>query len=95
MQLASFLAGRWQAGVGPSTALRDATTGEVIANASSEWLDVAAALDHARRVGGPNLRRLTFHERAALLKALARHLTEKKEELYTLSYATGATKSDS
>ncbi|MGH8181519.1 MAG: phenylacetic acid degradation bifunctional protein PaaZ, partial [Steroidobacteraceae bacterium] len=95
MQLESFLAGRWQAGAGPSTALRDATTGEVIANASSDGLDFAAALDHARKVGGPNLRRLTFHERAALLKALARHLTDRKEELYTLSYATGATKSDS
>jgi oxepin-CoA hydrolase/3-oxo-5,6-dehydrosuberyl-CoA semialdehyde dehydrogenase len=95
MQLESFLAGRWQAGVGASTALRDATTGEVIANASSEGLDIGAALDHARKVGGPNLRRLTFHERAALLKALAKHLTQKKEELYTLSYATGATKSDS
>src|SRR6185437_6521224 len=32
---------------------------------------------------------------AALLKALAKHLTDRKEELYTLSYATGATKSDS
>ena len=95
MQLESFLAGRWQSGAGTPTALRDATTGEVIANACADGLDVAAALDHARRVGGPNLRRLTFHERAALLKALARHLTDRKEELYTLSYATGATKSDS
>jgi oxepin-CoA hydrolase/3-oxo-5,6-dehydrosuberyl-CoA semialdehyde dehydrogenase len=95
MQLESFIVGRWQTGSGASIALRDATTGEVIANASSEGLDFAAALSHAREVGGPNLRRLTFHERAALLKALAKHLTEKKEELYKLSYATGATKSDS
>ena len=95
MQLESFIAGRWQAGTGSPVALRDATTGEVIANASADGLDVAAGLEHARRVGGPNLRRLTFHERAALLKALAKHLTENKEELYGLSYATGATKSDS
>lgn len=95
MQLESFIAGRWQAGAGTPIALRDATTGEVIANASAAGLDVAAGLDHARKVGGPNLRRLTFHERAALLKALAKHLTDRKEELYRLSYATGATKSDS
>jgi oxepin-CoA hydrolase/3-oxo-5,6-dehydrosuberyl-CoA semialdehyde dehydrogenase len=95
MQLRSFIAGRWLSGTGTTVALRDATTGEVIANASSEGLDFAAALSHAREVGGPNLRRLTFHERAALLKSLARHLTERKDELYALSYATGATKSDS
>jgi oxepin-CoA hydrolase/3-oxo-5,6-dehydrosuberyl-CoA semialdehyde dehydrogenase len=95
MQLLSFIAGRWVSGTGTAVALRDATTGEVIANTSSEGLDFAAALRHARDAGGPNLRRLTFHERAALLKSLARHLTERKEELYALSYATGATKSDS
>lgn len=95
MQLESFLAGRWQAGTGAPIALRDATTGEVIANASADGLDVAAGLAHAREVGGRNLRRLTFHERAALLKTLAKHLTDRKDELYGLSYATGATKSDS
>ncbi|MGH8200212.1 MAG: phenylacetic acid degradation bifunctional protein PaaZ [Steroidobacteraceae bacterium] len=95
MQLESFIAGRWQAGAGTAVALRDATTGEVIANASSEGLDFAASLTHARAVGGANLRRLSFHERAALLKALAKHLSDKKEELYQLSYATGATKADS
>jgi oxepin-CoA hydrolase/3-oxo-5,6-dehydrosuberyl-CoA semialdehyde dehydrogenase len=95
MQLQSFICGRWRSGTGEAAALRDATTGELIASASSEGLDFAALLDHARRVGGPNLRRLTFHERAAQLKALARYLTEHKEELYALSYATGATQSDS
>jgi oxepin-CoA hydrolase/3-oxo-5,6-dehydrosuberyl-CoA semialdehyde dehydrogenase len=52
-------------------------------------------LAHAREVGGPNLRRLTFHERAGLLKAIAKLLGEHKDELYQLSYATGATKGDS
>lgn len=95
MQLESFVAGRWRAGTGTPVALRDATTGEVIANASSDGLDLSLSLAHAREVGGANLRRLTFHDRAALLKTLAKHLTENKEELYALSYATGATKSDS
>ncbi|HEX8757478.1 MAG TPA: phenylacetic acid degradation bifunctional protein PaaZ [Steroidobacteraceae bacterium] len=95
MQLESFIAGRWQAGGGTLVSLRDATTGEVIASASADGLDVSAGLTHAREVGGPNLRRLTFHERATLLKHLAKHLTDSKGELYELSYATGATKSDS
>ena len=95
MQLESFIAGRWQAGSGTPIALRDATTGEVIASACADGIDVGASLTYAREVAGPSLRRLTFHERAALLKTLAKHLTEKKDELYGLSYATGATKSDS
>jgi oxepin-CoA hydrolase / 3-oxo-5,6-dehydrosuberyl-CoA semialdehyde dehydrogenase len=95
MQLESFIAGRWQAGTGTPVALRDATTGEVIANASSDGLVLSTSLTHAREVGGASLRRLTFHDRAALLKTLAKHLTDKKEELYGLSYATGATKADS
>ena len=52
-------------------------------------------LNYAREVGGPNLRRLTFHERAALLKALAQRLGEHKDELYGVSYSTGATRGDS
>src|SRR5207253_3055207 len=71
---------------------RDEST---LAAAASDGFDTRLMLEHAREVGGGNLRRLTFHERAALLKALARYLTEHKEELYTLSYATGATKGDS
>ena len=39
--------------------------------------------------------RMTFHERAAMLKALAKRLSELKEEFYALSYRTGATKNDS
>src|SRR5262249_35838059 len=95
MQLESFVAGRWQSGSGQGLALRDASSGEVIAHANADGLDHAAILAWARSVGGANLRRLTFHERAALLKALAKHLGERKEEFYQLSYATGATKGDS
>src|SRR5580700_10417270 len=95
MQLQSFVAGKWQSGTGNGVALRDATTGSVVANATADGLDTGAMLTHARQVGGPNLRKLTFHERAALLKTLARFLTEHKDEFYTLSYPTGATKGDS
>jgi oxepin-CoA hydrolase / 3-oxo-5,6-dehydrosuberyl-CoA semialdehyde dehydrogenase len=95
MQLQSYAAGKWRTGTGGGAALRDATTGEVIAHASAEGLDAAAMLTWAREVGGPNLRRLTFHERAALLKAVARDLSEHKEEYYPVSFATGATRGDS
>jgi oxepin-CoA hydrolase/3-oxo-5,6-dehydrosuberyl-CoA semialdehyde dehydrogenase len=93
--LRSYVSGEWRAGTGAGAPLRDATTGEVIARVSSAGLDLAAALDHGRRVGGPALRELTFHQRAALLKALASALREHRDELYALSTRTGATLGDS
>jgi oxepin-CoA hydrolase/3-oxo-5,6-dehydrosuberyl-CoA semialdehyde dehydrogenase len=95
MQLQSFAAGKWHTGARNGVVLRDATTGAVIASSSADGLDYRSMLDHARAVGGPNLRKLTFHERAAALKTLAKTLGDHKDELYTLSYGTGATKSDS
>lgn len=95
MQLKSYVQGRWHAGERDAQLLRDATTGQVIAEVSSEGIDFRGALRHAREVGGPALRQLTFHERAGLLKRLAKMLAGYKEELYALSYATGATRADS
>jgi oxepin-CoA hydrolase/3-oxo-5,6-dehydrosuberyl-CoA semialdehyde dehydrogenase len=95
MKLKSYVCGAWHEGNREGTLLRDATTGAVVAEASSEGIDFGATLDHARRVGGPALRELTFHQRAALVKKLAKFLTDRKDEFYALSYATGATKSDS
>jgi oxepin-CoA hydrolase/3-oxo-5,6-dehydrosuberyl-CoA semialdehyde dehydrogenase len=95
MRLESFLGGRWQGGGGPATALQDASTGEVIAEAASGGFDFGAMLAHARGVGGPALRAMTFHERAAMLRALGKRLFDFKDEFYALSYRTGATKTDS
>src|SRR5580704_4961430 len=95
MQLQSFVSGKWQAGSHNFVTLRDATTNEVIASASAEGVDYRAMLWNARHVGGPNLRELTFHDRAGLLKSVAKMLGEYKDEFYQLSYATGATKGDS
>lgn len=92
--LESYVCGRWHTPPVGGTVVHDATTGEAVATVSSEGVDLAAALEHARRMGGPALRRLTFHQRAGMLKALGQHLVEHKEELYTLSSATGATRSD-
>jgi len=95
VNLQSYVCGRWQGGLGEGAALRDASTGEIIAHAASGGIDFASVLEHARDVGGPALRALTFHERAALLKALAKRLLDFKDELYACSYQTGATKDDS
>ena len=95
MKLQSYVGGKWRSGDGQGILMRDASTGEVVAEAGSAGIDFAATLAYARDVGGPALRSMTFHELAAMLKALAKRLTELKEEFYTLSYCTGATKGDS
>ena len=92
--LRSYLSGGWRAGEGEGALLRDAVTGAGVARISSVGIDMAAALDHGRRVGGPALRELTFHQRAALLKTVASHLREHRDELYELSAKTGATLGD-
>ncbi|GAA3671190.1 phenylacetic acid degradation bifunctional protein PaaZ [Nonomuraea antimicrobica] len=92
--LESYAAGRWFRAADEGEPLLDAATGEEVARISSRGLDVPAMVRHARETGGPALRSLTFHERAALLKALAKHLNEHKDELYALSVRTGATARD-
>ncbi len=72
----------------------DAVTGEEVARVSSAGIDYAAALGYGRVVGGPALRELTFHQRAALLKSLGLLLREHRPELYELSARTGATLGD-
>jgi oxepin-CoA hydrolase/3-oxo-5,6-dehydrosuberyl-CoA semialdehyde dehydrogenase len=97
--LRSYVGGRWHTpDADPNSVavpLHDAVTGEEIARISSAGVDMAAALEYGRRTGGPALRELTFHQRAALLKVLASHLREHRDELYALSARTGATRGDS
>ena len=93
--LESYAAGRWFRASDEGEPLLDASTGQEVARLSSSGLDLAAMVEHARRVGGPAIRELTFHQRAALIKELAKHLTAAKDELYPLSFRTGATRRDS
>jgi len=95
MRLQSYAQGEWVTGTGKPTELFHAVTGEKVAEASSEGLDFKCMLEYGRRVGGPKLRALTFHQRARMLKAMAQHLMARKDELYQVSAATGATKTDS
>src|SRR5690242_3990184 len=92
--LASYLAGSWQVPDGAGAPVLDAVTGAEVAQVSTSGLDVAAAVAYARRTGGPALRELTFHQRAALLKALGGHLREHRPELYELSARAGSTRAD-
>ena len=95
MKLGNLALDRWMEGNGDGRTLTSAVSGDPVAAITSDGLDFAAMLDHARRVGGPNLRKMTFHERGDMLKALAQYLMEQKKTFYALSTETGATRADS
>ncbi len=94
MRLKSYAKGQWVDGGGKVTELFHAVTGDKVAESNSDGVDFQGMLEYARRTGGPALRKLTFHRRSLLLKEVAKYLTERKDELYRVSAATGATKSD-
>jgi oxepin-CoA hydrolase/3-oxo-5,6-dehydrosuberyl-CoA semialdehyde dehydrogenase len=94
-RLLNYVAGEWVAGSGPVTELFHAVTGDKVAEASTGGIDFRRMVEHAKRVGGPKLRAMTFHERALMLKEVAKHLMARKDEFYRISAATGATKGDS
>jgi oxepin-CoA hydrolase/3-oxo-5,6-dehydrosuberyl-CoA semialdehyde dehydrogenase len=95
MKLENYITGKWITGDGDGQSLYDAVTGEEIARATTEGLDFGSILDYGRSVGNPALRRMSFHERGRMLRALANYLNERKEKFYQVSYKTGATKTDS
>ena len=95
MVLKNYALGKWTAGEGEGQTLYNAITGAKIAETSSKGLDFGEIMDYAREVGGPTLRKMTFHERGRMLKALALHLISIKDKFYALSAQTGATKLDS
>lgn len=94
-KLEHYTGGRWMTGEGEGQALYDAVTGSFVAAATSKGIDFAAMLHYGRTVGNRNLRRMSFHERGRMLKALALHLSAHKEKFYAISYHTGATRADS
>jgi len=93
-QLLNFAFDQWVQGQGDLAEIQSAIDGSLIARTGSGGLDFGGMLRHAREVGGPALRKLTFHERARIIKGLGLAILARKEELYDLSYQTGATRKD-
>ncbi|HLW39379.1 MAG TPA: phenylacetic acid degradation bifunctional protein PaaZ [Brumimicrobium sp.] len=94
-EIKSYICGEWKGGEGTETPLFNAITGEQIGGVSSKGFDFAEILNYGRTVGGKKLRKMTFHERGNMLKALALYLLQNKKKYYEVSAWTGATKSDS
>jgi oxepin-CoA hydrolase / 3-oxo-5,6-dehydrosuberyl-CoA semialdehyde dehydrogenase len=94
VKLRSYVAGAWHEATDGFTEVPSAIDGRTVALVSSAGVDFGRVLDHARTVGGPALRALTFHQRADLIKRLATHLNDRKESFYELAFDTGATRKD-
>ncbi|WAS89654.1 3,4-dehydroadipyl-CoA semialdehyde dehydrogenase [Nannocystis punicea] len=84
----SFLNGAWQSADGPRTPLVNPATEEVLAEAASAR-GLGDAVRHAREVGGPALRAMSFRQRGALLQAIAKLLHAHREELLDLAVVSG------
>jgi len=94
-KLGNYITGQWITGDGEGQLLYNAVTGEPVASATTKGLDFAAITEYARKAGNPALRKMTFHQRGNMLKALALHLRNHLPRFYEISYKTGATKADS
>ena len=95
MKLENYISCNWITGDGEGQQLYNAVTGEPIAYATTNGLNFKEILNYGRTVGNPALRKMTFHERGNMLKALALHLRNHLDKFYKISYQTGATKADS
>jgi oxepin-CoA hydrolase/3-oxo-5,6-dehydrosuberyl-CoA semialdehyde dehydrogenase len=95
VKLENYITGKWITGDADGQQLYNAVTGNPIGAASTKGLDFASITQYARTVGNPALRKMTFHARGNMLKALALHLRNHLDKFYKISYQTGATKADS
>jgi 3,4-dehydroadipyl-CoA semialdehyde dehydrogenase len=95
MKLANYVEDQWTEGSGEGVPLIDPVTGEELARASAEGIDIQAALRFARRTGGPELRAMTYGERAALLKSVAEVLNTHRDRYNEIALKnSGATQAD-
>ena len=93
--LRSYVGGAWFEPREAESELLDPCTEEVLAGVSSRGVDFGAALDFARRRGGPALRELSFGQRAGLLAGMSQQIHARRDELIELSLRnTGATRRD-
>jgi 3,4-dehydroadipyl-CoA semialdehyde dehydrogenase len=83
--LQSYLGGKWQAGTDGGAPLVNPCDGTVLARASSKGLDLKTALDYSRNVGGSELRKLTYAQRAELLGKIADLLATRRDEWYEIA----------
>ncbi len=95
MRLLNYVSGRWTEGLGTGEPLIDPVTGDELARISSQGVDLDAALQFARSLGGPALRNLSYAQRAEMLAKMADALAANRDEYFRLSLLNlGANQAD-
>jgi 3,4-dehydroadipyl-CoA semialdehyde dehydrogenase len=93
-RLKSYVGGAFVEGKGKQVALVDPTTEEIVAETSTEGIDMRAALAHANE-GGRRLRTMTFAARGEILRGMSKAIHAAREELIELGVKNaGNTRSD-
>lgn len=89
--LRSWVTGSWHEAKHGFVSLVNPSTEAPLARVSSAGIDFRRVLEHARQVGGPGLRAMSFAQRAELLKAMSTSLRGHREELLDLSLQNNGT----
>lgn len=85
IRLQSHVGDRFVDGTAAGRNFVDPVTGEVLGTVDSTGVDCAAALDHARRVGGPALAATSFVARGALLGRIAEVLAGRRDTWFDIA----------
>lgn len=95
MKLANYIGDQWLVGEGEGETLYDPVSHQALVQVSTQGLDLAAGLNHARRVGHQALSALTYAQRAQLLGQIAQVLSTHRSEYAEISLRnSGATEGD-
>jgi 3,4-dehydroadipyl-CoA semialdehyde dehydrogenase len=93
--LKSYLAGSWESGTGKGTILINPSTGQPLASATANGLNLEKAFAYARNVGGPELRKMGYAQRAELLGKIAEVLSSQRDRWFQIAREnSGNTKAD-
>ncbi len=87
----SYVQDRWREPASAGVPVLDPATGDEVARVAAADIDFAAVVAHAREVGGPALRALTFHQRAEILSRLGEYLSEHVDAPLAAHGAAGGT----
>ncbi|MCH9845144.1 MAG: phenylacetic acid degradation bifunctional protein PaaZ [Alphaproteobacteria bacterium] len=94
IRVESYICDKWVSSGNNGQEFFNPSNVELLGTYDSSALNMADIIAHARQIGGANLRKITFYQRAMILKALASYLNENRQILYPASLLTGATKTD-
>src|SRR5438094_4709329 len=80
--LKSYLGGKWESGTGKGTILINPSTNQPLAFATANGLNLEKAFAYARNVGGPELRKIGYGQRAELLGKIADVLSSQRDRWF-------------